>query len=280
MLPSRRLSMLIALTLSACGGGGGDGGGGGGGGDPPIEATLASIQANVFTPICTSCHAGGAAPQGLRLEDGVSFAMLVNVPSVEVPSILRVDPGNPDDSYLIQKIEGTAAVGGRMPLGGSRLPQPTIDAMRQWITDGATETAVALASARAATIEMLAPMPESQIKPEDAPPVAELLVAADKALDFTLLTAGTMTLEASGGDGSFREGNERPIAFRIVVTQHTPSVVRLIPAAGFGPDNYRLRVSGTAPLALADLNSIAIDGDGDGVPGGDYVVEFAAGIRR
>ena len=241
---------------------------------------LRRIQANVFTPICTNCHAGAAAPQGLRLEDGMSFAMLVNVPSVEVPAILRVDPGNPDDSYLIQKIEGTATVGDRMPLGGAALPQATIDAIRQWITDGATETTVASASSKAATIEMLAPWPEAGIRPEDAPPVAELLVAADKALDFTLLTGGTMTLEASGGDGSFREGNERPIAFRIVATQHVPSVIRLIPVAGFGPDNYRLRVSGTAPLALADLNAIAIDGDGDGVPGGDYVAEFAAGIRR
>ena len=69
--------------------------------------------------------------------------MLVNVPSLEVPSMLRVEPGNPDDSYLIQKIEGTAAVGGRMPLGGQALPPDTIAAIRQWITDGAVASAAA-----------------------------------------------------------------------------------------------------------------------------------------
>jgi hypothetical protein len=54
-----------------------------------------------------------------------------------VPSLKRVDPGDPDNSYLVQKVEGTAAVGGRMPLGGSRIPQEEIDLIRQWISEGA-----------------------------------------------------------------------------------------------------------------------------------------------
>jgi hypothetical protein len=279
MTPPRNLSLITSLLLAACGGGGGygGGGGGGGGGDPPIEATLASIQDNVFTPICTNCHAGAAAPQGLRFEEGMSHAMLVNVPSVEVPSLLRVDPGNPDDSYLIQKIEGTAAVGGRMPLNGSRLPQDTIDAIRQWITDGATASAAARSSMAAAQLQLLAPWPEADIRPEDAPPVAELLVAADQPLDVNLLGAGTVTLQASGGDGSFGEGNEVAIAHRIVMTQHDPSVFRLIPLRPLASDRYRLKVSGSAPLAVADLDAVVIDGDADGRTGEDFVAEFSAG---
>jgi hypothetical protein len=66
-----------------------------------------------------------------------SFAALVNVASIEVPNLDRVAPGNPDNSYLIHKIEGTAAVGVRMPQGGPFLNQATIDMIRQWITDGA-----------------------------------------------------------------------------------------------------------------------------------------------
>ena len=50
---------------------------------PPLVAEFQSIQDNVFTPICTTCHAGGAAPLGLRLDEGNSYAMLVNEPSVE-----------------------------------------------------------------------------------------------------------------------------------------------------------------------------------------------------
>jgi hypothetical protein len=38
---------------------------------------------------------------------------------------------------LIQKLEGTAASGSRMPLGAPALDQTVIDDIRQWITDGA-----------------------------------------------------------------------------------------------------------------------------------------------
>ena len=52
--------------------------------------------------------------------------------------ILRVAPGAPDDSYLVHKIEGTAAQGQQMPPNGAApLSQAEIGAIRQWITDGA-----------------------------------------------------------------------------------------------------------------------------------------------
>jgi hypothetical protein len=53
------------------------------------------------------------------------------------PSQDLLTPGDPDNSYLVQKLEGTAAVGGRMPQGGPFLDQATIDLVRQWISDGA-----------------------------------------------------------------------------------------------------------------------------------------------
>ena len=93
----------------------------------------------IFSSRCTSCHSGGGAPQGLRLDAANSYANLVNVASREVPSLERVEPGNPDDSYLVQKVEGTAAVGGRMPLGGSPLSAAQIELIREWISEGAAE---------------------------------------------------------------------------------------------------------------------------------------------
>ena len=102
-----------------------------------LMPTLASIQQNVFTPMCTACHAGAGAPQGLRLDAANSAASLVGVPSNEVPSIQRVAPGNPDGSYLIQKLEGNAAIGARMPLGGPYLDAATVAVIREWISQGA-----------------------------------------------------------------------------------------------------------------------------------------------
>jgi hypothetical protein len=62
----------------------------------------------------------------------------VNVASLEKPSLLRVKPGDPDNSYLIQKLEGAAGISGsRMPLGGPFLDRETIDKIRSWIQDGA-----------------------------------------------------------------------------------------------------------------------------------------------
>jgi hypothetical protein len=66
-----------------------------------------------------------------------SYSHLVNVASKEVPSLDRVEPGNPDDSYVVQKVEGTAAVGGQMPLGRTPLTAEQIALIRQWISEGA-----------------------------------------------------------------------------------------------------------------------------------------------
>ncbi len=135
---------LALAVLASCGGGSGEGLDANGrpltengGTSTKLQPTFASIQANVLTPICVGCHAGAAAPAGLRLDESSSYALLVGVASAEAGSLKRVAPGNPGDSYIIQKLEGRAAVGARMPLGGPYLDQATIDVIRQWIANGA-----------------------------------------------------------------------------------------------------------------------------------------------
>ena len=66
-----------------------------------------------------------------------SFANLVSVSSIQDGSLMRVNPGDPDNSYLVQKLEGTAASGVQMPFGGTPLSQATIDNIRDWIAAGA-----------------------------------------------------------------------------------------------------------------------------------------------
>jgi hypothetical protein len=127
----------LLLALAACGAGSG-------GESPPTQAaplqpTLASIQANIFTPTCavSGCHGGAGAMLGLRLDAGFSYASLVNMPSFYDSTLLRVKPGDPEASFLIQKLEPAPAFGDRMPLTGCCLQQVTIDVIRQWIQDGA-----------------------------------------------------------------------------------------------------------------------------------------------
>ena len=106
--------------------------------------TLDSIQTNVFGPRCSGCHAGPSPdtlPRGMNLSNAAaSYAALVGVASVEVPALQRVGAGDPTNSYLLHKLEGSQAVGGRMPLDGSPpLNQVTIAAIRQWISNGAPQ---------------------------------------------------------------------------------------------------------------------------------------------
>lgn len=147
-----RAGLLCSLAVSGCQGG--DGTGLDASGNPMTASTAANtpsafaatwkgVQDHVFTPICTQCHIGAGAPLGLRFEEAVSYELLITQrrASVEQPSLLTVEPGNPDGSYLIRKIEGWPSItGGRMPLGLSPLPQDAINTIRNWIAAGAPRT--------------------------------------------------------------------------------------------------------------------------------------------
>jgi mono/diheme cytochrome c family protein len=102
----------------------------------PTATTLTQIQANVFTPHCSGCHnAGGDFP---NLKAGSSYAALVNVASEQKPSLMLVKPGDPANSYLIQKLEHASGIIGQpMPPIGNLLDQATIDQVKSWITSGA-----------------------------------------------------------------------------------------------------------------------------------------------
>lgn len=109
-----------------------------------VPPTLSSLQAQIFTPRCALCHipAGpGAEETGLDLSTDreTTFNMLVNVPSTEDPTFKRVEPGNPDASYLIKKLEGTPPPRNtRMPANGPPfLSDEEIKKVRDWISAGA-----------------------------------------------------------------------------------------------------------------------------------------------
>lgn len=111
-------------------------------GDTPVEPegpTFAEVQNEVFTPACVGCHAGSNAPEGLDLRANEAFGETVDVPSVQVPELMRVEPGNSEDSYLYIKITG----GDRMAPGtfqmpiGSELSDDQIRLVREWIDAGA-----------------------------------------------------------------------------------------------------------------------------------------------
>lgn len=84
---------------------------------------------------CVSCHLSGASQGGLNLEDGYAYQSLVRQQSRQ-NKWRRIEPGNPDESYLVRKLEGShIEIGGegtRMPPEGS-LDNASLAAIRKWI---------------------------------------------------------------------------------------------------------------------------------------------------
>jgi len=315
-LALKGILIIPALLLAGCTAGNGEGLDENGG-VPPVTPPGASdfqqIQDTIFTPICTNCHIGATAPQGLRLDAANSYTLLVNAASSEVPGTLRVNPGNPDASYIVQKLEGNQAVGARMPFGGpylsqtqidlvrgtlrvnpgnpdasyivqklegnqavgARMPfggpylsQTQIDLVRGWIAEGAPPPPPAASNKLivASTIPAAAEMA--------AGTTDRLTVIFSAAVDASLVSTATFEL---------RDGFDAPVALTGArVAAGRPNVVELTLARPLPAGSYQLDVRGAGPVALADNAGHVLDGDADGVAGGDYLMSFdvSAGAVR
>lgn len=137
--PARKAFLLAALLLAACG-------------DvksptEPLEApegqafTFAQIQAQIFTPTCAKagCHAASSASGEMVLEAGQAYGQIVNRPAVGNSSLDRIEPGDPERSYLIKKLRGDPDItGARMPLDNpGSLTQEQMDGIVGWVLAGA-----------------------------------------------------------------------------------------------------------------------------------------------
>jgi len=168
------------VSLSACGGsGGGTGSGGAGGAEAPLcfdytgydgttpVTTFSADVLPIFRNSCglsASCHGtegGHPAKQhylGPKLKDPAPtaaqimaiFDQNVGVASVENPDMLLIDPGHPELSFLMFKLDGvecdalTCAKGAKntcedlMPLGNTKpMDASKRDTIRRWIKQGA-----------------------------------------------------------------------------------------------------------------------------------------------
>ncbi|HWM71231.1 MAG TPA: Ig-like domain-containing protein [Steroidobacteraceae bacterium] len=252
---------LAAAALYGCAGNGngldangnpitpGSGSGGG------LTADFQSIQDNVFTPICTRCHQGASAPQGLQLDAAHSYAMLVGVPSSEQPSVLRVEQGDPDSSYIIRKLQNTPGITGQqMPFGGPYLPQSTIDVIRQWITSGAPKPAAAqsieaaVKSVQQFAVATTSPDNDSIVSAD----VPQIIVEFNGDIDSTLINNATVTLDTAAGDQA-----SDPVLVTTSVPKGNAAAILIKPRAPLTNGTYRVTLHGS----LANMNAQALGSD-------------------
>lgn len=98
-----------------------------------VEAEVAAL----FERTCAQagCHVGPVPQMNLDLSSDQFYASLVGEASMEKPEVLRVDPGNPAGSYLMQKLQGAPdIVGLQMPMVGEKLTEAEIERVETWIS--------------------------------------------------------------------------------------------------------------------------------------------------
>jgi hypothetical protein len=108
---------------------------------PPQDVHYATQLQPIWTATCTgsACHDATQPQSGLNLTASASFAELVNVASGDCPSEKLVEPGHPERSYLVQKLQGSGScfIGTRMPKAAPALSTAQIQLVRDWIVNGA-----------------------------------------------------------------------------------------------------------------------------------------------
>ena len=113
---------------------------------PELEPTFSSIRANIIEGSdstgrrpCIQCHTNVGRNPAAGLNLAVDpYAALVNVPSRNKPGAVHVVPGDPDGSYMYQKMIGAPGIAGlRMPIVAPYLTDGQIVIVRRWIQNGA-----------------------------------------------------------------------------------------------------------------------------------------------
>ncbi len=115
---------------------------------PNLSPTFSSIQQTLFSVTdpsgrlaCVQCHSdeGRVPASNLVLLAGRSYQQLVGRASTSKPGATLVIPGDPDNSYLVKKLEGASdIIGLRMPRNtGPFLTEGQMRVIRRWIAEGA-----------------------------------------------------------------------------------------------------------------------------------------------
>ena len=109
------------------------------------RSTYHEIQHHIFDKSCvnTACHGAPANAGGLNLAYENSYQNLVGQtpknPAAAAAGMKIVDPGNPENSFILTKLMGPTApeLGARMPFTAGPLHDGKIEAIQKWITAGA-----------------------------------------------------------------------------------------------------------------------------------------------
>lgn len=90
--------------------------------------------------VCVTCHYEGSPTPPDLTHPFDPIVGIINVASVFRSDLDLVEPGDPDQSFLMRKLDAIGAsseVGAPMPYGYRPLSEPDVDVLREWIAKGA-----------------------------------------------------------------------------------------------------------------------------------------------
>jgi hypothetical protein len=114
-------------------------------GSPPVDREIVSYPFDIepiFSKHCAVCHRDNGLSEQLGVPLNLKFGRarmdLINQPSAIDPNRILVIPGDPDNSFLYQKVAlATPPRGFRMPMLTDPLSDLEIELIRRWIEQGA-----------------------------------------------------------------------------------------------------------------------------------------------
>ena len=103
-------------------------------------ATFSEVYEEILSLSCgfSSCHGGSAGAPYLGSAQE-AYESLVDVASYAKEGAILVIPGDPDNSYLIQKMEAAPNIEGDPMPPSSLLDAEIVERVRSWIADGAQQ---------------------------------------------------------------------------------------------------------------------------------------------
>ena len=268
------LNLVVISLLASCGAGSGKGLNSQG---LPITSSsasnssvattvsLAQLQQNIFGAICIRCHIGSTAPHGLRFDsEDNSYAFLVNHPSEEIPTLMRVNPGHPDDSYIVQKLEGSPTiVGSQMPLDGPPyLSEEQINRVRDWIANGAPRAGTGSGNTKI-----------TRVTAEKSGDEFNASIHFSRAIQFETLTDNSVNIQYNTVNS--KTTDSKPISVAATdfsLNDQTLSIkLRDITAE---VQKISIDINPLGSQAVLDNEGREIDGDNNDVEGGGYHYEY------
>jgi hypothetical protein len=207
---------------------------------PPLVATFDSIQSNIFTPLCATCHSGSSPPVNLNLDATHSYNDLINVPSTEQPTIVRVKPGDPMNSFLVQHIQSD----------GDGASPTDLSFIEQWITDGAPPSASAMAMAE--EFQVASVEPDTADQPGAAP--SRIIVGFTQELDASRIDGTAAVLERIAANG----GANAKVAAQVAIPAGNPRALIVTPNFPLTPGSYRLLIDQPDGTAIGSIGSASL----------------------